>query len=847
MLVPVTTAFLIGLFFGSHFPSLPLLCASFLFVAAVTLTWLERDGRISTGLGLRLFGSLLAGLLYWTAYGWFAAPVPFDRQAEAAPMPLAGRIVSPVHYAPGRASFHLALDQPGRTSDNGGRGPILRVTWRDPHRDIRQGDVVTLTASPHPPSGPVNPGGFDYAAYLLEHGVSATASVSGPGAVTWLGATSGLTQWRLWHTIDEWRDLVRHAATASLTGPALGLYLGMVIGQPGYLAQDIRDAFMATGTIHILSISGSHLGLVGLLSFFLIKQGCRRLPARWLLQLSRHSTATRIAALGTVLPVTGYALLAGAEVATVRSWIMILLFLLAVWLGRQEQLLLSLACAALLITLHDPRAIYDISFQLSFCSVLAIALAVRRQPEAGPTGIPPPDRIQKRLADWLATYGRITGWITLMTLPLVAYHFNQIAWLGLVANLVVVPFAGLLLVPLGLGSALWTILTGSPTLPGAALNQAGYEYLSDFIQGLARLPGAEYHVASPSLLLIGCFYGLLAMAIGLRTHRGVRVTCLLGAMLLVGWWVWSLRLWAQDGSLRVTFLDVGQGDAAVLELPEGETVLIDAGARYDTLDMGRSVVSPYLWDRGIVRLDHVIATHPQLDHVGGLPAVLKRFSVGRYWSNGVPRPEPFYRDLRQALERQGLVESVAAEGHTLLSTASCRLSALNPRASDQAGPPPAALAGAAMNNQSVIVKLVCGPHSFLFSADAETATLARLAGLEASAGIRVLKVPHHGASSSLEAGWIGHVAPEIAVISVGRRNPYGHPTSAVLQAYERQGSRLFRTDRDGAVSITARLSSSTLDLSLARAARPRPVRAGSFLLRDEYRNWKRLHRLATLR
>jgi competence protein ComEC len=147
-----------------------------------------------------------------------------------------------------------------------------------------------------------------------------------------------------------------------------------------------------------------------------------------------------------------------------------------------------------------------------------------------------------------------------------------------------------------------------------------------------------------------------------------------------------------------------------------------------------------------------------------------------------------------------------------------------------------------LNNQSVVTKLVCGPHSLLFTADAEAQTLARLATTDTSAGTRVLKVPHHGANSSLNEPWIGLVAPEIAVISVGSRNPYGHPTQKVLQVYQQQGSRIFRTDRDGAVTITARLSSPILAISRARDARLRPVRTGTLIFHDEWLNWGRLRR-----
>lgn len=842
MLVYATVAFLTGLILGSYVPFLPLLCIGLLILTACTLTAFERSGRLRPNGGLWLYGSVLAGLLYWTIFAWLHAPIPLHLAAGKASLAVTGQIVAPPYYAPGRASFYLAVSQLGDQSTDRHRGEVLHVTWREPGRDLRQGDLVILTAKVHPPSGQVNPGGFDYAAYLVGHGVDATASVSGPDAVRWLSEPNGPTRWALWHVVDAWRDRIRNAATASLRNPALGIYLGMIIGQPGYLAPETRDAFMATGTVHILSISGSHLGMVGFLSFFLIRHTCRRLPARWLLKISRYVTSTRIAALGTVVPVTVYTLLAGAEVATVRSWIMIVVFLLAVWLGRPKRLLLSLACAALLITLHDPRALYDISFQLSYCSVLAIALVVRGSSDESENGLPPSRRIRERVGAWFTTYARLTGGITLATLPLVAYHFNQVAWLGLAANLVVVPLAGLLLVPLGLGSALWVAVTGNTALPGASLNQAGFEFLSDVVHMLGRLPGAEWHVASPAWLSIVAFYGVLVLTIALPAHHRIRLLGLVCVILLTAWWVWSPRLWGQDGSIRVTFLDVGQGDATVIELPGGETVLIDAGTRHETLDMGRSVVAPYLWNRGIFRLDHVIATHPQLDHVGGLPTVLRRFPVGHYWSNGLTRHEPFYQKLQETLRHRGLSESIALAGQTILATDACRFSVLNPTPAVPAPLEETTPTGATLNNRSVVTRLTCGPHSFLFAADAESSTLARLAEADASAGARTLKVPHHGANSSLHEPWIRRVAPEIAVISVGRRNPYGHPTQSVLQAYQQQGSRIFRTDRDGAVSISATLFSPTLEASGARGSRLKPVTVGVSMFHDEYLNWGRLHR-----
>ncbi|MBI3603195.1 MAG: ComEC/Rec2 family competence protein, partial [Nitrospirae bacterium] len=741
MLLPITVAFLAGLVAGSFLPYVPLSILLILTVTAFAVTALEGRGQMTTHYGLALFCSLVAGILYWTAFIGMSVGSQLAELAGTDPGKVTGMVVEPVRAAPRRAVAVVAVSQIGEAAAAQPIEGRLRLTWRDPDASLKQGDLVTFTARLHPPSGTVNPGGFDYAAYLRRQGIDVVASLSGPGQMTVLGAAPGFSRWGFWRGIDEWREQIRRAAEASLHGPALGIYLSLIVGQPGDLAAEVRDAFMSTGTVHILSISGSHLGLIALLSFTFIRGLCRHLPSTWLQALSRRVTPTRVAALGTMVPVTWYALLAGGEVATIRSLVMILLFLLAVWLGREGQLLFTLAAAALLILVHDPRAWFDISFQLSYGSVLAIALVLRRlnQGDESPRDLPGdrPDVIVERIWVWLRLYGGMTGSVTLATVPLVAYHFNQIAWLGLVANLVVVPLAGLVLVPLGLGAAVWVLLTGVGTLPMGPVHQVLLDLLFTVVQQLAQLPGAAWHVASPSVFAMAGFYALLYGAFGFDGRPVFTWICVLGTVFFLCWWSWSPRVAADGDTLRVTFLDVGQGDASVIELPDGQTVLIDGGAVYETLDMGRAVVGPYLWDRGIRRLDHVIGTHPQLDHVGGLAWVLRSFEVGRYWGNGVERSEPFYQRLSEALRDRGLTPSVAAEGQAIVASGVCRLLVLNPLlGTDGSTKDAVALSagrgadehvthGAGLNNLSVVTRLDCGPHSVLFAADAEVEALTR--------------------------------------------------------------------------------------------------------------------------
>jgi competence protein ComEC len=839
LLLQLTGAVLLGVALGScliHVPLLILLC---LILAAISLTLGERYGKLTAGEGAVLYGALLGGILLWAASAWDAGS-PLAALDGREPVTVTGTITGPPAHAPNRMVLVLDVSRVGEGAGSLLSGGRLRLTWREPDRVFLPGDEVIVTARLHAPSGTRNPGGFDHGAYLKRQGIDAVASVSGPGRVALAAAPPAFSRWTPWRVIEQWRERIRRAALATLSDPARGIFLGIIIGEQGYLDDDVRDSFMATGTVHILSISGSHLGLVALLSFLFVKGACRVLPAGWLLALSRFITPTRLAAVATLVLVTFYTLLAGAEVATVRSLVMIAIVMLAVWLGRGHDLLRAVACAALLLVAQNPRVIYDISFQLSFAAVVAIALVVGARMDDDAGGLPPRDvSVRDTAGAWLQDYFRLTAGVTLATLPLVAYHFKQIAWLGVLVNALVVPLAGFVLVPLGLGSAVWLLVTGQESLPAASVNQAAAELMASLAELFARTPGAEWHVASPTIMAMAAFYLLLAGAMWpVREGRGPwrRRACLIGVMLLTGWWGWSPRDAPGEDEVRVTFLDVGQGDACVLELPDGQTVLIDAGAQYDTLDMGRAVVGPYLWERGISRLDHVIATHPQLDHVGGLTWVVRSFDVGRFWSNGMAREEPFYRRLRDALRARGLIEERAEEGRAIIDRGPCRLDVMNPPAGGAGN----ASSGSVLNNLSVVTKLQCGVQAMVLTADAEADALARLHRLEPHTRATVLKVPHHGAASSLYRPWIEQAGAKTAVVSVGRQNAYGHPAQDVVAAYREAGVHLLRTDRDGAVWITARLSRPELRIETAQDAGLAEIRLGVLGGAEERKNYGRL-------
>lgn len=848
MILHGVVAYLVGLWLGPFLSLIPLSLLGALLSFGLFLTWFEQRGSLSRWGGVCVFAVVVAGMgqAHWAAISKIDEPLL--SLATEKPLTIQGVIFAPVRQTPDGVILlveaqHIIAD--GTLRPTQGR---IRLTWRDPNASVLYGHHVSFTARLREPIGTLNPGGFHYGKYLKQKGIQAVATVAGPRGIQVLTKDRSGMWDQLFGLVDEWRHAIHHSATASLSNPALGLFLGMIIGEQNFIEQDLRDAFMASGTVHILSISGSHLGLLALVVFVATRWSVRRLPSSWLERLSMYLTATQCSVVMTLPIVSFYMLLAGAEMATVRSWIMIVVCCLGMWLGRERNLVTALAVAALLMVIPYPEAIHDISFQLSYLSVAAIGVVLLSRKTENSDTLDLPDAAPREAPSWAARVWEksklawlMTLAVSLTTLPLVAFYFHQIPWLGLVTNLIVVPLVGIVVIPLGLLAAMGVLLSGTEALPFGLGTQWIFDGFAKMVVALSHVPGAEWHVASPHFASMVVFWCLLAGLVLLRHRPIVRWSC---ATLLIGvlvWWAWSPRNQWEPGMLRVTFLDVGQGDATLLELPDGQTVLIDGGPAYRRLDMGRAVIGPYLWNRGIHRIDHVVATHPQWDHVGGLPWVLQTFAVGEYWSNGVSRSEAFYQRLQTAVQAAQLDEHITGAGERIITSGSCTLAVLSPILS---GAPrmliSTHISGAELNNRSLVTRLDCGPHSVLFTADAEQQALEHLQHLPHGRSANIVKVPHHGAKSSLHNEWINQIEAQAMVVSVGSHNRYGHPASEVVAAYKEQGIPMYRTDRDGAIIIEGSSDSPGLRITTTQQQQLVPVVLNENFWKQEWANWQRL-------
>lgn len=658
--------------------------------------------------------------------------------------------------------------------------PKVGQTWNP-------GDRLRAAVSLRRPRNFGNPGEFNLEAYWARRGVYVTAFADDDAAFERIGhVAQGLAE-----PLARWRRGVGQLFRRTLPEPQAAVLSALIIGTKMAQPHELRAAFSRAGVSHVLSISGLHVGLVAAAGYAVF---------RWLLARSRWLLLTanvpKLAAGVSVIPVLLYAGIAGTNVATTRSVIMVLVFAGAVLVDRQRHLIASLALAVILILATSPGAALDISFQLSFLAVLGLVLGLDR---FWPWWKRWEELHLVRLRGWRARLWRpvmvyfvVSLSAMAATAPLTAFHFNQVSFIAIAANAVVVPLLGSAAVVLGLvaamGYVLWEPLAHGCVLLAGPVVQLGVW----LVERCAAVPFAAVRVVTPTTLELALMYAALFATVRL-SGRARRLSLAAVSFLTIcdiGWW-YAARYHRRD--LQVTFLSVGQGESAVVELPGGEVMMVDAGgAGSAAFDIGERVIAPFLWGRKIAHVDYLVLSHSQWDHYGGMAFLAGNFSPREFWSNGSREPAVSFSRLEQALRDNGVRWVALHRGDRR------RLGAVEAVIESPAAPD----ADLSVNDQSLVVSLGFRGRRALFTGDVESGGEARMV---ASAGgtlaSAVLKVPHHGSDTSSSPRFLDAVAPQVAVISDAFRNPFGFPSAAVLQRYAARHCAIVRTDLDGAVQV----------------------------------------------
>ena len=675
-------------------------------------------------------------------------------------------------------------------------GKVL-LTVRGRAAPLRVGDRVRFQARLTPPENYHNPGAYDYQRALAFKGIFVRGSLSRAEELIFLGREET-------PPLREELEGMRMRVRGFIEGASLansGVLKALALGQKGDIPQEVRRAFSRAGLAHILAISGLHVGIIGFLSFLLF---------RFLLSLSSH-IIQRVgvilpASLLALIPVVAYALLAtSAGFPIWRASIMAVAFFVYLTIKREKDLIDALILALFLILILFPSAIFSISFQLSFAAVLSIAwIAPRLYRMVLREG--PYNRLVCYTVGILAT----STAAFMGTAPLTAYHFNLVSPIGLLSNLVAIPWAGMGLVPVLLASVAALPLSASSALFLLKIADGMASVLVGMARFFSGLPGSYLILVTPNLLELVFSYSALFLFVRHPKDRWAKLALIILAGLILINWAFHFTAPRFRRNLSVTFLDVKHGDSALVRFPKGPTMLIDAGGSRDpSFDVGEAVVVRFLLKERIRRLDYVVATHPDVDHSGGLPYILKNFKVGEVWANLSSWDDERRSQLLALLKARAIDYLPVKEGDDIWVNG-VRVQVLNPSGLGVG----LGKGRAQVNNNSIVLRMEFGRVSFLFTGDIEREGEARILNSGIPLRSSVLKVPHHGGATSSTPDFLDAVRPSLAVVSIDSRNPFGLPSPKALKRYEVRGIKVYRTGVDGAVTVAT--DGERLDISTFR-------------------------------
>ena len=671
-----------------------------------------------------------------------------------------------------------------------GDGAVLATDatpiWLWSSERLAPGERLAATGALRTPRGLLDPAVPDRADAVRARGaaleltartIEHLGDAAGPLDLAWRWA--GATQAR-------WARAIDRAGGDPVGAAALR---GIAVGDRGDVPPALDQRWRAVGIYHVLSVSGLHLAVVAGLAFGLLRRlvaaspwGGRTRPARW-------------AAPPALALALGYTMITGAQLATLRALVVIALALIAQLLDRPMRLRDALGAAALAILAWRPADLYDPSFQLSFVAALTLAL------------LPTTEDAVRGVRGWLVRGLTSSAWVALTTAPITAYHFHQVAAGGVIGNLVLTPVVELVALPLGLAGA---VLGVSPAIAVAA-----------WLVGLADRGAALLALVTPVGHVALVSAGVMALALGLAV--AIAVGLARGPMRAAAWLAlclaWSLgRSPPPAGALRITFLDVGQGDGALIELPDGEVWLIDAGGQASARELAQASAPGRAIERVLAayehdRIDLAIVSHPHPDHYLGLAGI--EAPIAELWSAEEPGPptriEPRRRGAPGLPGFPEISAGLAARGtrlaHPPLGLARAAVGVTLAVWAPRYRPSPDATTRCAadpvrtVNDNSLVVALGYRGRTVLFAGDVEAEGEDELvaAGL---GHVDVVKVPHHGSPTSSTSGFVAATHPGLAVISCGHANAFGFPSPAVVERWQTAGAEVARTDLDGAVRVT---------------------------------------------
>ena len=661
-------------------------------------------------------------------------------------------------------------------------GKLLVFVSRYP--EFSYGDVLQIKGSLETPQRLDE---FDYPGYLANQGIFSTMAFP---KVALISAGHGFKP--LWW-IYSLRETLGHKIAEVLPEPQAALAQGILLGIRGNIPQSLKDDFTVTGTTHILAISGVNLNIV---TGILVATGV------WL-----FGKRNRLYIWLALVAIWAYSLLTGFDPPVVRAAFMVSLFLFAELLSRQQSIRTALAFSAAIMAVLTPRVLWDVSFQLCFLAMLGLVYVVPPLQSIGKimiTKITGEEGWQASLLKWIIDSFAVTLGVTIVVWPLIARYFGVFSLVSPIATLLILPVlpaimlfcalavvAGFIFNPLGivLGWVAWLFLS----------------YMLTMINGLAKMPAAVLSTEKIHPLIILGYFVLLTgilttwryrQKLNSKIIRSFELISVLPkkwvlpplATLLILVTIFTLSM--PDENLHVSYLDVGQGDAILIQIGN-QDVLIDGGPSPEALNRELGKRLPF-WDRTI---ELVIVTHPHADHLAGLIDTVNKYHVARILQPATQSASPLWLEWTSLVAKKNITTTEASTRQEIsLNKDGIIIEVLRALTS---------VSSTSLDDEGIVLRLRDGAVSFLFTADITSLTEMDLLLKRTQLASTVLKVAHHGSDTATSVEFLSVVKPSLAVISVGANNDYGHPAKTTLFELTKTVGQehIYRTDLNGTIEL----------------------------------------------
>jgi len=681
----------------------------------------------------------------------------------------------------------------------------LKASWPV---SVKPGNRILVRAILSRPHSLQTAGTFDYKTYLEEKDIRVTGFIPSSLFVHVIASRNSLGN-TIHYAAQRARVRIGSAIDRTLTPELAGLYKAILIGDRSGINQDVIEHYKGSGCMHILSISGMHMSIIGVFLFAVFYWLLRR--SSWLIL---HFDTKKIAAAACIPFLVFYALLAGSNIPVIRSLIMSAIVVLALCTGRQRSIFATLSLAVFLILAWSPESLFTASFQLTFAAVASI-VAIFPKLMQHLTALDPeekqPQSFLARLKNWVFAALMISTSATIGTAPLLLYYFNRLSLVGPFANLAAEPLICFWSLPLGFLACPFIFI--SPSFAAILLNIGSWGIIgaNKIVKFFYPLPLESVWLPTPSPLLIVSYYLSLFLLffapISKIKLRLLTCSALMITLLFIRFPPYEIfKHFYKDST--ITVIDVGQGSANLIEFPAGKRALIDGGGPSSPkFNTGEAVIGPFLWRKGITTIDSVIITHPDADHYNGLPFIVKHFHPTTLWINGSPGHDPDYTKLLRLAKKLQVTVRVPEKKDLLLSGGNSTLIAIpNPLTTDNGKNSRNKFyenARISSNDAGLIIKFTDHNFSALFPGDISKRVEQRLIKQPKRLLADVLLSPHHGSATSNSTGFLKAVHPALLLVSAGYRKRGIFPARNLKERTYRLGIKMMTTAFSGCVVITS--------------------------------------------